>query len=394
MRQSYMYRAAGADGRIRRGSVEAASADEASATLLERGLSPIRLEAAGAAAPRSSAPRRELAVVFRSLATLLAAGLPLDRTLAATEPLARGSLRTTLATARGRLTQGETLATALDSSRGTVPTLALALLRAGERAGRLTEALDQVATQLEHEADLTARLRQALAYPLLLAIGGSVSIAVIVTMVIPRFVTILGDLGQELPPSTALLLAGAAWLGRWWPLLGVAALLSVVSLILWLRTLQGRSRAHELLLQLPIVGTTRLALGSTRFLRGLSSSLQAGLPLVPALAIARDAADDAALSARLSRAAEQVLQGRPLSASLAEAQALAPLGLQLLAVGESSGQLASMAARAAAVLSQEVERQLQTLVKLIEPVLILLFGAVIAFVAAALLQAVYSVRPV
>lgn len=393
MRHSYMYRAARADGRVLRGRVEAASNSEAAAALIERGLLPIRLEAGASTPPSTAAPRRDLAVVFRSLASLLGAGLSLDRTVAATVPIARGALRATLERARERLTQGEPLASALDDGRGTVPALALAMLRAGERAGRLTQALDQVATQLEHEADLASRLRQALAYPMLLAVGGSVSIAVIVTLVIPRFATILGDLGQKLPTSTALLLSLAAWFGRWWPVLMVMTLITALGFVFWFRTAAGRSRVHEALLGIPLVGETRLALGSTRFLQGLASSLEAGMPLVPALAIARDAADDAALTARLARAAEQVLQGRPLSGSLEQERALSPVGLQLLAVGESSGQLAAMAARAAAVLSLEVERRLQGAVKLIEPALILLFGGLIAFVSAALLQAVYSLRP-
>ncbi len=393
MRHSYMYRAARADGRVLRGSVEATSASEATAALIERGLSPIRLEAGTSAALLNAAPRRDLAVVFRSLASLLGAGLSLDRTVAATAPLARGPLRASLASARERLAQGEPLAAALDDCRGTIPPLALAMLRAGERAGRLTRALDQVATQLEHEADLASRLRQALAYPMLLAVGGGVSIGVIVTIVIPRFAIILGDLGQELPASTALLLSLAAWFGRWWPGLIVLALLTALSLLFWLRTTRGRIQMHEALLRLPLIGETRLALGSTRFLQGLSSSLEAGTPLVPALAIARDAADDAALTARVARASEQVLQGRPLSGSLEQEHALSPVGVQLLAVGESSGQLAAMASRAAGVLSLEVERRLQSAVKLVEPALILLFGGLIAFVAAALLQAVYSLRP-
>lgn len=392
--QVYRYRAARRDGRLVGGEIEGASLIDATSRLVERGLAPIGLEVQAAGQSRNrAASRRSLAIAFRSIATLLTASLPLERALAATEPLCEGALKAALSTARGRLAEGDGLAAALSASNGVVPALPLALVRAGEQAGRLNQALEQVATQLEWEADLLAKLRGALAYPALLAVGGTISVAVIALVVVPRFAILLADVGQELPPTTAILLAASAWMARWWLVLLVIGCVGAVAFIGWVRTAMGRTRWHRWLLSVPVVAQLRQALASSRFLQALGGALTAGMPLAPALRIATEAAADAEIGTRTQRATESVLQGQPLTSSLAAQHALSPLGLHLLAIGESGGQLAVMAQRAGELLAQEAERQLQSIVRLLEPLLIVVFGGLVALVAAALLQAVYSLRP-
>src|SRR5206468_12187568 len=157
------------------------------------------------------------------IAALVSSGVPLERAVAASEPLASGALRQTLAAARERLREGASFANALAMGRGVVPGLVIGMVRAGERGSQLGPALDQVAAHLEQEADLVARVRQALTYPLLLAVAGTASVLVITTVVVPRFAAILGDLGQQLPPATRLLLGMSELLTRFWiPLLVVA----------------------------------------------------------------------------------------------------------------------------------------------------------------------------
>jgi len=155
----------------------------------------------------------------------------------------------------------------------------------------------------------------------------------------------------------------------------------------------SRRRVEEALLAAPFVGPVRLALATSRIARALGGMLAAGMPLLAALDAARDAAGDLAVAARIGRARERVAAGAPLMASLEREAALAPGALQLVQVGESSGRLADMARRAGDLAAQEAERGLKALVTLIEPALIVAFGGLVAFVAAALLQAVYSMRP-
>jgi type II secretory pathway component PulF len=144
---------------------------------------------------------------------------------------------------------------------------------------------------------------------------------------------------------------------------------------------------------MPVVGPVRHALATTRVARALGGMLGAGMPLLPALDAAREAAGDEAVAARLRSARERVAGGMPLTTALERERALTPAALQLVGVGESSARLGEMSRRAGDLAAQEAERGLKTLVTLIEPVLIVGFGAVVAFVAVALLQAVYAVRP-
>jgi type II secretory pathway component PulF len=276
---------------------------------------------------------------------------------------------------------------------GVVPGVVLGMLRAGERGSQLPLALEQVATHLEQEADLVARVRQALAYPLLLAVVGTASVLVIGTVIVPRFAELLGDLGQGLPPATRVLLVSSGLLSHYWFLLIHAFAAGVALVVEVLRRPASRRRLEEALLETPLLGAVRHALATSRVARALGAMLSTGMPLLAALDAVREAAGDLAVADRLVRARERVAQGAPLTRSLERERALTPSALQLLAVGESSGRLGDMARRAGDLAAQEAERGLKTLVTLVEPALIVAFGGLVAFVAAALLQAVYSIRP-
>jgi len=227
----------------------------------------------------------------------------------------------------------------------------------------------------------------------LLAVVGVVSVLVIGTVIVPRFAELLGDLGQDLPPATRVLLVGSSLLSHYWFLL-IPAVAGVVALgVEAVRRPASRRRIEEALLAAPLVGPVRLALATSRIARALGGMLAAGMPLLPALDAAGEAAGNLAVAARLARARERVSQGAPLSASLEREGALAPAALQLVQVGESSGRLSHMARRAGDLAAQEAERGLKALITLVEPALIVAFGGLVALMAAALLQAVYSIRP-
>lgn len=390
----YHYRAARSDGATLAGFLPAADAGEAGATLAARGLYPIALDPVEEwEAQRRPARRADLAIVFQSLAALTEAGVPVERAVAASEPLATGPLREALAEIRRDLKEGLTLAQALERTRGLVPPLVIGMVRAGERGSQLGRSLTQVAQELEREAELSGRVRQALAYPLVLCVAGAVSVTVISTVVVPRFAEILGDLGQQLPPATRLLLGLSDLVSRF-GLIILASLTALgAALVEWARRPRGRLRTAAWLLEFPIVGEIRASLATARLCRALGAMLAAGMPLLPALDGAREAAGDPAIGQRLGAARERIARGEPMAASLERERVLSPGALQLVAVGEASGQVALMAERAGSLAGREAERALKTLVSLLEPGLVILFGGLVAFVAAALLQAVYSVRP-
>jgi len=389
---AYSYRAARADGAIVTGAIEAESYSQAANTLAGRGLFAIAVTPA-AEEHRAAASRRDLAIVFRGIAALVSSGVPLERAVAATEPLASSRLRETLKLARQRLHEGASFASALAAGRGTVPGLVIGMVRAGERGSQMGSALEQVAAHLEQEAELVGRVRQALTYPLLLAGAGLASVLVITTVVVPRFAAILGDLGQQLPATTRLLLAMSGLLTRFWlPLLLIVVALTWAG-IDWVKRPAGRKQLEEALLKLPLIGKVRHALATARIMRALGGMLRAGMPLLPALDAAREAAGDLAIAERITRSRERVVQGAALATALEREGALSAGALQLVAVGESSGRVAEMALSAGNLAAQEAERGLRTLVTALEPALIVAFGGLVAFTAAALLQAVYSLRP-
>jgi type II secretory pathway component PulF len=389
---AYSYRAAREDGAIITGAVEADSSSQASTTLASRGLLAIAVVPV-TEERRPAASRRDLAIAFRGIAALVSSGVPLERAVAASELLARGALRDTLGAARQRLNEGASFANALSAGRGVIPNLVIGMVRAGERGSQLGAALEQVAEHLEQEADLVSRVRQALTYPLLLAVVGVASVFVITAVVVPRFAAILGDLGQQLPPATRILLAVSQLISRFWiPLLLLTAAATWAA-IEWIRRPAGRKQVEEILLKVPLVGQVRRSLATARVMRSLGGMLRSGMPLLAALDAAREAAGDLAIAERIARTRERVVQGAALAVALEREGALTRSALQLMTVGESSGRVAEMALGAGNLAAQEAERGLRSLVTALEPALIVVFGALVAFTAAALLQAVYSLRP-
>jgi type II secretory pathway component PulF len=389
----FRYVAARADGASVRGILEADSVLEAAAVLSHRGLYPVSVEPTRLDSYWwSRGPSaRALATAFQCLATLVDAGVPLEQALQATERVASRQLRGALARVATRVREGGSLGSAFAAEGRMIPGVAIGLLRAGERGVGLAAGLTQAAAQLEREAETSARIRGALTYPMLLATVGSLSVAVIVLFVVPRFVTILGDLGQALPLATRMLITVSDVVRRFG--LAVVAVLAVAA-VFGARLLQKRRVAWEAwLLSLPLIGAIRHSFATARTSRALGALLGTGTPALVALTIARDATGNAATTDRLERARNRVSEGSSLSAALSGVAALTPTAHQLVTIGEASGRLSVMLAKAADFEEREAERKLKNLVALLEPALILGFAGLVAFVAAALLQAVYSLRP-
>lgn len=389
----YRYRAARPDGAILTGRLAAASAEAGNLALSEQGLLAIELSPARDPVRRRYSPAQS-ALAFRSIASLVGAGLPLERAVALTEPLMTATgLRNNLSEVRLRLHEGKTLAEALAEHPALASAAVANTIRAGEQASRLALALELVATQLEKDREIIARLRQALAYPVILLVTGSVSVVLIVTVVLPRFATILADAGGTLPALARMLLGVGSVAAGYWFMVCLALALAGTALLAWVRTARGRLTCHELLLRAPVIGVVRHHMATARLVRALGTSLSAGLPILQAVASAADAASDEAIRGRALAARDRVARGESLARALLAEDAVAATAGQILTVGESSGQLATMAERAAEFALGEAERRLTILTRMVEPALVLFFGGLLALVAGALLQTVYSLRP-
>ncbi len=391
---SYRYEAVRSDGTMEYGLIDAPSRDAARVAITGRGLFPVGVTIEDAtSAERRRVPASDLALGLRILATLLAAGLPLDRVLAAFADLAPPRWAAALPSIRTKVHEGASLTSAFRDSMLDIPEVVLGMMAAGEAGSGLAQATERAARLAEREAATRRALWSALAYPFVLAATGLATLALMLGVVLPRFATILADLGQALPPLTrgVMVAANAARLLSLPLLIGLG--LAAGAWYVWTATEEGRARWHGWLLQLPVIGGIRRSSGSARVCAALGSLLESGVSIAPALLSSARAAGDAALARRLIAAREDVVAGQRLSSAIEGQAALTSTAVRLIRAGEESGQLAAMLAHAATLEEQQASERVSTAVRFIEPSLILVFGIIVAVVAAALLQAVYSVRP-
>ncbi|MGD8869362.1 MAG: type II secretion system F family protein [Gemmatimonadales bacterium] len=394
MSDRYRYRAATPSGQILEGILEASSRKTALDELHSRQLYPVSLEAAPPRLrkSRSFLGRRAAVTVWaRDVATLLDAGLPLDRALAVTaEHATHEGLREAIAQVRRAVQGGASLADALGRYPRYFPPLVPAMVEAGEASGALETVFEQVAEHLEETAELRSQIQSALIYPALMAVVASVGVAVLLLFVVPRFSTMLEEVGGTLPLTTRTLVFGSRLLTGWWWLWLILIVLAVLGVRRAMQDPQTRRRWHAARLEWPWVGDLEAKYTTARFARTLGILLKSGVAIVPSLKIARGAITNVAVAEKIERAAGGVAEGSALAPALAGT--LPPLALQMIAVGEESGRLEDLCLRVANTYDGEVRRALRTLVSLIEPAMILIFGALVGFVALAMLQAIYSIN--
>lgn len=391
----FAYRAAHRSGMLETGTVRAESAEAARELLFSRGLFPleVRMER-GREAGRPRMSTGDLALGLRVLATLLESGLTVARALAAMDDLVPPAWKPALGPLRESVRQGNSLGAALAAAPVGFPPLVVGLVQAGEAGSGLAPAVARAAELTESAAATRRAVRAALAYPLVLAAAGTGSLVLLVGIVLPRFALILADWGQTLPP-TARAVLGAADAARAGFVPGVFTLTAAVVLWrVWTGTEEGRARWHAFLLGLPLVGGIRRAGATSRFCAALGALLESGVPIAPALSHATRATGDAALTTRILAARESVVAGHAIATSLEEHGAATPTSIRLIRTGEETGRLAPMLSHAARIEGDRAEQMVRGLVRVLEPALIVVFGGIVALVAAALLQSVYSVRPV
>ena len=395
---AFKYRASTDSGAMVEGVLRAASRDAALRELRRQQLWPVTVDPVAARAASATrmltgkaARRRAVAQWTRTLATLIDAGAPLDRALAVAQSQSTHEEVADGAQAIRRAVQGgSSLAEAMRQQSTLFNSLHTGVIRSGEASGSLDKALDTLAGYLDEDEALRAQLASALLYPALMATVASLGILILLLFVVPRFATLLADLGGTMPLSTRILVFVGDVVTRGWWALALVAVFAVIATRALLSSPEAQLAWHTTRLKLPIVGNIERTLATARFTRALGLMLQGGLPLLPALRLARTGVTNLAMTAELERATQSVMRGNGLASSLLGV--VTPMAVQLLAVGEESGRLDSLALRAASAHDEAVRRRLRTLASLLEPALILLFGGVVGFVALAMLQAIYAVN--
>jgi general secretion pathway protein F len=400
----YAYRGLSTDGHAVTGVVDAESPRGARVKLRRTGVFPTELSEEQASARRAAftlgrlgerVPTQELAAVTRQLATLIGAGLPLVEALAAlAEQAERPTLRRALAQIRERVVEGRALADALAEEPRLFSPLYVNMVRAGEASGALDVVLERLAAYLENQARLLGKVRTALAYPAIMLVLGSSILFFLVSYVVPKVTRIFQETQQQLPTLTVALIAVSGFTARWWWLLLLLAALAAVGARAYARTPAGRERLDGLSLRVPYAGGLLQKLAIARFARTLSTLLASGIGLLPALDIVRNIVGNTLLARAIENARDAIREGQSIAPPLRESGLFPPLVVHMVAVGEQSGELEAMLAKAADAYDNEVENAVGALTTVLEPIMIVFMGLVVLFIVLAILMPIFELNRV
>jgi type II secretory pathway component PulF len=398
---TYAYTAVDATGQktagVAPGGSRAAVIDE----LAAKGLYPVRVEerVEGASVEKpSTRPGRVSAAsveaFIRELANLLRAGVPLSRALQIlTREASQAAARKQWAAIHDDVAGGSSLADAMAKWPRSFPRVYVAMVRAGETGGFLDVVLEQIADFRSREQDLLGRVRSALVYPIVLSVLATVVLVFLLTYFIPRFSAIFAEFGGSLPWLTRAIVACSGAATHYGHIVIVAAVILFVLLRRALATGRGRRTWEKWMLGLPLIGRLVARFALVRFCRMLGTLLAAGVPLVTALKVAREAIGNQTLTDAVTRATEQVQRGAPLAASLAECPVLFPGSVvEMVAVAEQTGRLDKELQRLAANYEGELDRRLRMLVALLEPAFLFVMAAVVGTVVIGMLLPVFTLQ--
>jgi general secretion pathway protein F len=393
----FEYEALNAAGKNIRGIIDADSARTARAKLKGQGIYPTEIREEAAAAGRASLSdlslglfgrikAKDLALASRQLATLMEAGIPLNSSLSALiEQMGNPLLKKIITQIRERVREGSSFADALALHPTVFSNLFIGMVRAGEVSGTLALTLGRWADFSEHQVGLQQRIRAALTYPIFMFVIGFGVLFFLMTFVVPTVTKIFADLGRALPLPTLMLISVSDFLSRfWW-----ALLCGIGVLALWLRkTLRSETGAmvwDRMKLKLPLAGNLHRRLAVSRWSRTLGTLLSGGLPLLQALEISQGVVGNRLISQSLGQARESIREGEEMSLSLKQSGLFPSVVLEMVSVGERSGDLGKMLEKVAATLENEVEAELRSLLSLLEPVMILVMGVGVGFIALSIL---------
>lgn len=329
----------------------------------------------------------DVAVMTRQLATLVRAGVPLVESISAlVDQVEKEALVRVLTSVRESLKEGTSFANSLAAHPKVFPPLFVNMVAAGEASGTLESVLERLADFMEGQARLRGKVTAALAYPVLMTIIGVVMVSVLMIAVVPKVVSIFDNLGQELPWYTQLLIfVSTVFADYWWLLLSVTVG-GTYTFQRWKRTPQGKMKWDTFLLKVPIFGRLNLLVAVARFARTLSTLLASGVPLLKAMEIVKNVLGNVLLESVVTNAISSIREGESIAEPLRRSGQFPPMVSHMIAIGEKSGQLEEMLDNVSRAYESDVETKVAALTSLLEPLMIVVLGGVVGFIAMAILM--------
>ncbi|MBX3365085.1 MAG: type II secretion system F family protein [Phycisphaeraceae bacterium] len=387
----YKYRAFDARGTASVGTIEAADEREASDRLREKGLFVSELHVAEVAKAAAAASRglhpgkgrlKNLAIFTRQLSVLVGAGTPVIDALSALEKQApEGAWRKVIADVRRRVEEGESFAEAASAHPRAFDAVAQSLIAAGEASGAMDVMLKRLAALARRRQHVRSSVIGALVYPVLLITVSLCVIIVLLTSVLPRFSEMFDSLDAPLPASTEVLMTLGEWLrAHWYVPLGFAA--GGVALgVAVVRTPSGRRKLDAVLLHVPLIGPIARSFSTAQIARMLGTLLESKVPLLEALALTRQAAGNSLYRDLLEHTEDRVTQGDAVSRTLATSSLITPSVCEAIRSGEASGNIGPVLTHVAEFIDEDNDVVIRSLSSLVEPVILIGLGAVVAVVA-------------
>lgn len=338
---------------------------------------------------------KNLLIFTQELSTLISAGLPLDRSLGILGTLTENErLSEAVKDVLKRIEGGNSLAEALGSHPRIFPKLYVNMVKAGESGGFLEVILSRLAQYLQSTKEIRDYLISVMIYPLILMMVSGVSIVILMTFVIPRFARIFSDMGQAIPLSTQIMLSISYSIkSYWWIGLGII-LMIYLGLRIYKQDEERRLRWDKFKLRWVAIGDLIKKVEVARFSRTLGTLIQSGVSILPALNLVKEISQNRVISRSIALVHDRLREGKAISKSLEEAEVFPALAVHLISVGEETGRLDAMLIKVAESYEENVRNTMKRFVSLLEPLIILVMGAVVGFIVISMLLAIFSINEI
>lgn len=402
---AFEYLALDERGREKKGVLEADTARLARSLLRQQSLTPLEVsETSGRGKPRSDGARaqptfrggiktNDLALLTRQIATLSAAGTPLEETLSAvSRQTEKPRIQSLLLSVRAKVLEGHSFAVALKDYPKVFPEIYQATVSAGEQSGHLDAVLERLADYTEERQASNATIKKALIYPSMLVFASILIVSFLLAYVVPQVVQVFDGLDQELPALTVGMLAASDFVREWGLVVAGVIFVGVVLFRRAMRSEHFKMRVHTFLLKLPLFKRLIRGHNTAQFARTLSILAASGVPVLEALDIGSQVVTNRPMREAVKTAAVQVREGSTLSSALERTGYFPPMLLHLIASGESSGQLDNMLEKAASHQERELNGLMAVFLGLFEPVVILIMGGVVLTIVLGILLPIFEMN--